>query len=310
MKKTGMIGLLLLLVCMMAGCQEKKEEERPEYSMYYLALSEERLEQEEWVPTERVTESMVSEIREKLEEPVESDEYLKLLPDEVEILDYSFDGQNVVLNFNEEYKKMKNVREILVRGGIVKAFTQIPGVNGVSFIINGIPLQDSNGYDIGSMNKETFVENEGKNINAYLHADVYLYFANEAGDRLVREKTGFYYSSNVPLEREIVERLIKGPESSGSAQATIAPETKILGVSIMEGVCYVNLDKTFLSQDMNVQEKLPVYSIVNSLMDACRIHGVQISVEGETKVTFRESMSLDQLYQADYALLEEEETDE
>ena len=76
-------------------------------------------------------------------------------------------------------------------------------------------------------------------------------------------------------------------------------------MSIVEGVCYVNLDKTFMNQSMNVQQELPVYSIVNSLMDACKIHGVQISVEGETKVTFRESMSLDKLYKADYSLVED-----
>ena len=81
-----------------------------------------------------------------------------------------------------------------------------------------------------------------------------------------------------------------------------------MGVSIVEGVCYVNLDKTFLSDPMNIQEKLPIYSIVNSLMDACKIHGVKISVEGETKVTFRESMNLDKLYKADYSLVEDEET--
>lgn len=307
MKKFKITGLLLLLACIMAGCQEKSVKERPEYSMYYLEPSEETLKLKEWIPEKRVTDNMVSEMKEKLMEPVEDDEYLRLLPDKVEILDYGFDGQNVVLNFNEEYKKMKNVREILVRAGVVKSFTQIPGVKGVSFMVNGTPLQDSNGNDIGSMSKESFVENEGKNINSYLHADVYLYFANKAGDRLVREKTGFYYSSNIPLEKEIVERLIKGPGSSENAQATIAPDTKILSVSILEGICYVNLDKTFLSQDMNVQEKLPIYSIVNSLMDACRIHGVQISVEGETKVTFRESMNLNQLYQADYDLLEEKD---
>lgn len=133
-----------------------------------------------------------------------------------------------------------------------------------------------------------------------------LYFANETGDKLVKVTNGGgYYSINVPLEKKIVELLIKGPPGDSDAKPTIAKDTKILGVSIVEGVCYVNLDKTFMNQSMNVQQELPVYSIVNSLMDACKIHGVQISVEGETKVTFRESMSLDKLYKADYSLVED-----
>lgn len=118
-----------------------------------------------------------------------------------------------------------------------------------------------------------------------------------------------YYSSNVPIEREVVERLLKGPNSS-ELQPTLSPNTKILGVSIAEGICYVNLDKSFLSDTMNVQEKLPIYSIVNSLTDACNLRGVQISVEGETKVTFRESMKLDEIYHADYSLIDSEEAEE
>ena len=101
-----------------------------------------------------------------------------------------------------------------------------------------------------------------------------------------------YYSSNVPLEREVVERLLKGPNSE-ELKPTLSPNTKILGVSIVEGICYVNLDKSFLSDTMDVQEELPIYSIVNSLTDACNVRGVQISVEGETKMIFRESMKLD-----------------
>ena len=84
----------------------------------------------------------------------------------------------------------------------------------------------------------------------------------------------------------------------------MSSNTKPLGVSIVDGICYVNLDKSFLTETMSVQQELPIYSIVNSLVDACNIHGVQISVEGDTKITFRESMNLDQIYEADYSYLE------
>ena len=89
----------------------------------------------------------------------------------------------------------------------------------------------------------------------------------------------------------------------------MSSNTKILGVSIIEGICYVNLDKSFLSDSMDVQEKLPIYSIVNSLTDACNIRAVQILVEGETKVTFRETMELDEPYHADYSLIKEEKSE-
>ena len=167
-------------------------------------------------------------------------------------------------------------------------------------------MTDSDGNAIGIMERTSFVENEGQNINSYVYADLNLYFSNEDGDRLVRENRRIHYSSNVPLERVVIEKLLEGPKEDGMLP-TLSSNTKLLGVSIVEGICYVNLDKSFLTETMSVQQELHIYSIVNSLVDACNIHGVQISVEGDTKVTFRESMKLDQIYEADYSYLESDD---
>lgn len=308
MRNIKRILAVFLSFCLLtaAGCRENQEEKTTEYSMYYLALSETKLETVPYEPSEQSAETMVEEIYQLLSQPSDSEEYLKLLPEEVLMKNYTFEGQTVTLNFDEAYKKMNNVREILVRTGMVLAFTQIPGVTYVEFLENGNPMTDSDGNELGRMERGDFVENEGKNINSYVFADLNLYFANEDGDHLVREARRIHYSSNVPLERVIVEKLLEGPKEDGMLPV-LSSNTKILGVSIVEGICYVNFDKSFLTETMSVQQELPIYSIVNSLTDACKIHGVQISVEGDTKVTFRESMGLDQIYQADYSYLESED---
>lgn len=308
MRNIKRILAVFLSFCLLtaAGCRENQEEKTTEYSMYYLALSETKLETVPYEPSEQSAETMVEEIYQLLSQPSDSEEYLKLLPEEVLMKNYTFEGQTVTLNFDEAYKKMNNVREILVRTGMVLAFTQIPGVTYVEFLENGNPMTDSDGNELGRMERGDFVENEGKNINSYVFADLNLYFANEDGDHLVRETRRIHYSSNVPLERVIVEKLLEGPKEDGMLPV-LSSNTKILGVSIVEGICYVNFDKSFLTETMSVQQELPIYSIVNSLTDACKIHGVQISVEGDTKVTFRESMGLDQIYQADYSYLESED---
>lgn len=308
MRNIKRILAVFLSFCLLtaAGCRENQEEKTTEYSMYYLALSETKLETVPYEPSEQSAETMVEEIYQLLSQPSDSEEYLKLLPEEVLMKNYTFEGQTVTLNFDEAYKKMNNVREILVRTGMVLAFTQIPGVTYVAFLENGNPMTDSDGNELGRMERGDFVENEGKNINSYVFADLNLYFANEDGDHLVREARRIHYSSNVPLERVIVEKLLEGPKEDGMLPV-LSSNTKILGVSIVEGICYVNFDKSFLTETMSVQQELPIYSIVNSLTDACKIHGVQISVEGDTKVTFRESMGLDQIYQADYSYLGSED---
>lgn len=313
MKKRITAALLLLaagLMVLLAGCKEEEEQKsKTEYHIYYLSPTETTLEETDYEPSKRNTEAMVHEIVNMLQEKPKSEEYLSLFPKEVVIEDCVYEGQTVTLTFNQEYKKMKNTRELLARAGIVKALTQIPGVTYVEFYLGEDPMSDSAGTVIGKMDSASFVENEGENINSYVQSNLNLYFASEDGEKLVKENVSVYYSSNVPIEREVVERLLKGPGSSG-LQPTLSPNTKILGVSIVEGICYVNLDKSFLSDTMNVQEKLPIYSIVNSLTDACNVRGVQISVEGETKVTFRESMKLDEIYHADYEMVQDSEEQE
>ena len=121
-------GILFLLLCFVivavTGCSKKEEKnEKREYQMYYLSPTESSLETDEYKPTKRTTEAMVKEIGEMLDETPKKEEHFRLLPKDVNILECSYDGEKVVVNFNENYKKMKNTREILVRAGIVKAFT-------------------------------------------------------------------------------------------------------------------------------------------------------------------------------------------
>ena len=307
-KKTAAVILAVCMISGVLGCTEGEEQEQDsetaEYYMYYVSPKETSLETAEYVPEELASEVMVQEISGMLSEDPEEEGYVSLLPEQVKIQNITYEGQTVSVNFNSEYKNMKNTRELLARAGIVKAFTQIPGVNYVEFFCEGESMTDAAGVLLGKMDKNTFVENKGENINSYIHTSLNLYFANENGDRLKKENISVYYSSNVPLEREVVERLLKGPKSE-ELKPTLSPNTKILSVSIVEGICYVNLDKSFLTDFMDVQEELPLFSIVNSLTDACNVRGVQISVDGKTAVNFRESMKLDQIYHADYRLTEE-----
>ncbi|MBD5461192.1 MAG: GerMN domain-containing protein, partial [Lachnospiraceae bacterium] len=52
--------------------------------------------------------------------------------------------------------------------------------------------------------------------------------------------------------------------------------------------CYVNLDQTFLTQIYNVTPDVTIYSIVNSLTELANIQKVQILINGESNLTYRE----------------------
>lgn len=87
----------------------------------------------------------------------------------------------------------------------------------------------------------------------------------------------------------MVERLIAGPDAENEElYPVINPATKVLGVTVKDGTCYVNLDNGFLTQTYNVSAEVQIYSIVNSLVELSNINKVQIAVNGNTDMIFRE----------------------
>ena len=68
--------------------------------------------------------------------------------------------------------------------------------------------------------------------------------------------------------------------------------TKVLNVSLTDNTCYVNLDSSFISGDIDVAEYIPIYAIVDSLTELQTVNKVQITVNGSADVTYRNVISL------------------
>ena len=68
----------------------------------------------------------------------------------------------------------------------------------------------------------------------------------------------------------------------------------------------MNLDNGFLKQGYDVTEAVPIYSIVNSLTAIPGISKVQILINGETNLVFRESIRLTRFLNENLDIVEEE----
>ena len=90
----------------------------------------------------------------------------------------------------------------------------------------------------------------------------------------------------------MIEQLIDGPEGD-EGYATLNPYTRVISVTVTDGVCFVNLDSAFLESPGNVTPQVSIYSIVNSLAELSTVHKVQFLVNGEGDVMFREVMDLE-----------------
>ncbi|MCD8248531.1 MAG: GerMN domain-containing protein [Lachnospiraceae bacterium] len=304
MKKWFCFFLLLCVAALSAGCSSHSEEEESGYRIWYLNQAETGISYEYRELQAKTAEGMVSEMLELLREEPGDDELQSALPEEVRLMDSTLEDLRLYLDFSEEYLQMDKTREVLCRAACVRTFCQLQGVEYVSFLVEGEPLTDTNGEAIGYMNDEQFIESAGEESDVYKTVELTLYFTNETGDALVAEQVTMEYNSNISLEKLIVEELISGPISD-EFYPTIPPETKLISISIKDEICYVNLDDTFLEAVYNVAEAVPIYSIVNSIVDNTDAGKVQISINGETNQLFRETISFNTIFEKNEELIEE-----
>lgn len=311
-KKMLFLSAACLMVCLMAAC-EKKSVQAPEqnYLIYYVNHDNTGVLSSEYVAESMDMDNVLDELLLQLGTVPEKLEYQAPLASGFSLLDYDLlDGQ-LLLNFDENYKKQEIITEILMRAAIVRTLMQVQGVQYISFLVNAQPLTDASGNVVGVMNNDTFIHNAGNEINAYEKVRLRLYFANESGAGLTAVYRTKVYNSNISVERLIVDELIAGPmeidtgvSKSSMAYPVINPETKAVSVNIRDGICYVNLDNEFLNQIYNAAPEVTIYAIANSLAELSNINKVQISINGETNISYRENISLSTLFERNLDLVE------
>jgi germination protein M len=197
----------------------------------------------------------------------------------------------VQISVDENYKDLSPTTEILTRAAIVRTLTQIDGISYVSMKMGEGELTDHTGAVIKAMKADQFVDNAGNEINTYENVELTLYFAAENGKHLRKAVRSVEYNSNIPLEKVVIENLIGGPIGEG-VYPTINPHTKIISVTVKDKICYVNLSEEFLNQQYFILPELTIYSLVNSLIELNGVNKVQIAIDGETNVVFRDAISL------------------
>lgn len=298
MKKISFFGVIVLALLLLGGCGKDADAES-DYYIYYMNKDKTKIVMQPYelkTDADASTEVLIEEMLDVLATDVDSVEYVKPIPKGVEVESFQLEGSQLSLYWNDSYSQMSVSDEVLCRAAVVKTMAQLPGVTCVSFYVGDAPLTNSKGALVGLMTAESFVENPGEQINAIQSTVLHLYFANETGDALVEEDREVQYSSNVSMEKLVVEHLIKGPETPG-LKGTIPSGTNLINVSTTNGVCYVNFDEGFYNQNYEIQEAIVIYSIVNSLSELSNINKVQISVNGNSNGVYRDTFGLDKQYE-------------
>ena len=308
MKKSQNIILLLLMTVLMiclAGCG-KQQNQGTSVEISYLNKSETKIVTEEHYLEGATTKEMIVEVLTLLCSVPENKELKATLSGGINIINYSLEGEQVTVSLGEKYKELSRTTEVLTRAALVRSLTEIPGVTYVMITVGGEPLTDLAGNALGIMTADMFVDNEGEQMNSYEKVTICLYFANESGDSLIpinRELVHNIDVSNISMEKLIVEQLIAGPANDES-YPTINPQTKLLGVTVKDGICYVNLDSSFWTPVNNVTSDVTIYSIANSLVELSNVNKVQISIDGKKDIKFRDKYNLTTIFERNLQLVQ------
>ena len=187
----------------------------------------------------------------------------------------------LTLDMSLEYKRLVFTKEVLVRAAIVRTLCASEYVDAIFFTVDGKPLKDHSGFEVGAMDAGTFISNDGNEINTYEEADIMLYFASADGNSLISVYRNKFYSTSMPLEKFVVDELISGPSSGVEGlYPSVNPSITVQSISTKDGVCYVNLSSDMLKPYGNVPTAVSVYAITDSLCNLPNVDKVQILVDG------------------------------
>ena len=115
------------------------------------------------------------------------------------------------------------------------------------------------------------------------NALVQLFYADAQSRYLIEEQRSAPLEEVRELPEFILRSLIEGPQSENLG-ATIPKGTMLLNVSVVDRVCLVNFSSEFLQNRPReeLDERMTVFSVVNSLTQLEEVDSVEILVEGSS----------------------------
>ena len=206
------------------------------------------------------------------------------------------------------YDKLSTNQKLVLRTGFSQTVFQLDICSAICFLAAGKaanqqPLDTVTAYDRMIINQY--------NEDFYTDAvKVTLYFASADGKNLVPEDRVLNLSMTKPLPYAIVEALIEGPEEKGHL-STLPSGSQINDVVMEDGICYVDMNDAFQLNHSGgeLEEKLTIYSIVDSLASVNGFEYCQILIDGKRVPLYKTSLKIDQFLEPDLTLIQDENSE-
>ena len=306
------ICLILVVVIGITRCNKEKKEVKEEivgnYKIFYPDEGLNKILSDTIDIESTDSDEIINELIIKLKDGGYVQAQEAVIPQDIEYATYNQEADILTLTFDDNYLNLKGVEEVLKRASIVFTMLQLKNVEYVRIQVNGQPLV-IDGFEVGDMSKESFMELVGKEYTSVIKDKVKIYYADSSGKKLRYLETEIKTDGTIMKEEAIIQKLIKGPKGIEKVgyYSSINPETKLNRVAINNKVCYVDLDDSFLERRNGVSEEVVVYSLVNTLTELNTVNQVRITINGEILDTYNEKIKLSNFIEKNYDIISYEE---
>lgn len=200
------------------------------------------------------------------------------IPEGVELITVLQEEEVLCLTFSEEMQALMGIDRTIVSACLLRTMTQFPGVKAISILVNG---EDTDMVWNEALTEMDFLM---KDDTATSDAStVRLYFASSSGRYLQLETREQIDLDEDALTHYVLDQLLAGPIAETN-RSVFSGDLSVLGVSVEEGLCTLDLSQAFLSEQPETHKlaRLAVFSLVNSLTELPQIKQVLLLCEGQS----------------------------
>lgn len=267
--------------------------------IYYLEGDVHELSSEKYNIVGKSREEIVENALKTMKSKAKNEKLVSAVPDYVKLIDVTVDQNTALINFNKEYENMTKSEEMYCRSAVIKTVMGIYFVDKAEIFVDGKPLLKTNGEPLGAISGDDIIIDDTIEAEPITSVKVItLYFAKSDFTGLNHEERRIEINRNQPIEKYVVEELIKGSQIKGNI-STIPSETKVRNIMTQDGICYVDLSSDFVTkQGTSGNELLTIYSIVDSLTALDDVRKVQFLIEGEKQDKLNGNIEFGQPFEA------------
>ncbi len=282
MKKIKIIFSMCLILLFCVGCGKKDDKDNPVYkyetgkssvNIYYPDIRKVACDKEQYQLKQ--PDSATASIEELMTELVpflkETYSYHTYMLNE--------DG-NLSLEFVVSEEREKDY-ELLLSASVSKTLFQLESIKKITFdlVATDDTLLDSKAYSRGDFYFYDYDDDMELNKQ-----DVTIFYANEAGDKLVSAGITINQDEVYSIPEEIIDWLERNSK--------IPKGSRVEEISFNSGTCYIRMNEAFMEPVDNIKSDIVIYSIVNSITSLEGIDAVLIFVDESDGNTYRGTVDI------------------